>query len=209
MAGALRILVVDDHTIIHETLRRILADVAPQGVECTARTDAALRAFEADAPCVTIVDLGLPDSSGLSLIRKMLQQKPAARVVALADACGAVLAAQAMQAGAMAVARKSDPPDMLVTCVRNVLDGKTWMPGDLQQQVALMKLTGADGQTFSTRELAVLRALAYGDSLGEIAHNLDISYKTVTNEVAQLREKLKARTQPEMIRIAMERKLIS
>lgn len=206
---SLHILVVDDHPINHRAMDIILAPVAKDGVTCVATAGEALAAFERDRPSITIIDLGLPDMHGTVLIRTLLERFPAARLVAFSDSPEASLAVEALEAGAMAVSRKSDPPEALLDCVLKVSSGKTWMPESLQQDVALLRLCGGnERERFSRRELTVLRALAYGKSLGEIAHDLEISYKTVTNEVAQLRLKLQARTQPEMIRIALEKKLI-
>lgn len=204
----MRILLTDPHPAIHAALTALFTDTGAVLVGAHAG-GRALELFTRDRPDLMIVELALPDMPGLEVVTQTLDKFPTARIVAYAADDCAETVAQAMKNGLIGFVGKSDPLDALVTCVSRATQGQSWMPERLQQDVALMRIKGGTAvERFSRRELKVLRALSHGASLTEIAHDHAISYKTVTNEVAQLRQKLGARTQPEMIRVAMEKRLI-
>jgi DNA-binding NarL/FixJ family response regulator len=130
------------------------------------------------------------------------------RVVILSPDSTVVQAMHAMEAGAMAFVSKTADPADLRTAIMAVDKGERWLAMDLVQQMALMRSRGTGrSSALSDREISVLRELVRGRSMAEIAGVLSVSYKTVTNDCAALRAKLNARTNPQLVRVALELKL--
>lgn len=204
-----RILLVDDHPVIHTAVATILGDLACDGLHFALTAQDGFRFFRQHRPDVTIIDMNLPDASGLELTERIKEVDADAKIVCFSMSADAAMASRAMQCGAMAFVGKTDDPALLRESVLKAAAGESWLPERLRQDVAFLRIRGGEREPdFSLRELEILRCLSRGHSLGEIGHELGLSYKTVTNVVANLRKKLNARTQPEMIRIAMEMKLL-
>ena len=102
---------------------------------------------------------------------------------------------------------KSDDPHAFLTAIREVQAGGTWLPQDLAQKIAFLRNAG-DHASLTTREREVLRLLAKGKSMSEIAALINVSYKTVAMTCASLRTKFSARTPMQLIRIAVEQKIV-
>lgn len=205
----MRILIVDDHPVIHNALATLFRKDVGDGLLSAFTAQEGFTSYCAHKPDVSIIDIKLPDASGFELMGQIKAVDAEARMVCFSMRVDARTANRAMQAGAKAFAGKTDDPAMLREAVLRAAAGERWLPDRLRQEVAWLRLKGGGpGCELSMRELAILRCLSRGHSLGEIGHELRVSYKTVTNEVANLREKLRARTQPEMIRIAMEKGLL-
>lgn len=175
-----------------------------------ARTAADARlALTRDAPDVTIIDINLPDGSGLELTREFVANYPDLRVVVFSMNETPILAVQALQAGAKGYVSKTGGSTDLREAVFAVARGETWVSGDLIQAMALLRAqNGATAELLNERERLVLRMLARGRSMAEIANDISVSYKTVASDCALLRKKLGARTSTELVRIASELKLI-
>lgn len=175
-----------------------------------ARTAAAARvAMREEAPEVTVIDINLPDGSGLELTREFVAQDPEVRIVVFSMSDTPMLAIQAIECGAKSYVSKNGDPFDLRDAVLAVSRGDSWISDDLIQEMALLR-ANARGTTalLSDREHLVLRMLARGRSMAEIANDISVSYKTVAADCATLRTKLSARTSSEMVRIAVELKLI-
>lgn len=175
-----------------------------------ARTASAARvAIKEEAPDVSVIDINLPDGSGLELTREFVAQDPEARIVVFSMSDTPMLAIQAIECGAKSYVSKNGNPFDLRDAVLAVARGDSWISDDLIQEMALLRAR-ARGTTalLSDREHLVLRMLARGRSMAEIANDISVSYKTVAADCATLRTKLSARTSSEMVRIAVELKLI-
>lgn len=205
----MRILIVDDHPIIHQAAAEVLKDLAGETPMSAYSAQEGFAEFKTRRPDISIIDDTLPGASGFELIGDILGLCPEACLVMFASDGGAISACRALDLGSKGFVGKSDPPDLLAEAVRKTSCGEIWMPERLKQEIAFLRLKGGDADYVSSaRELSILSKLSRGSSLGEISYDLGLSYKTVTNEVAALRRKLKARTQPEMIRIAIEKGLL-
>lgn len=204
----MKLLIVEDHRIILMGVRALFGkDVRIEIAE--AHTLAAARACLAGAlPNIVIIDTDLPDGSGLEFAKALRTSHPGLRVIVLSPDNTAVHAMQAIEAGAMAFVCKCADPADLRAAVLAVERGDRWLPADLVQQMALMRSRGhMPSSVLSERETSVLRELVRGRSMAEIAGTLSVSYKTVTNDCASLRTKLNARTNPQLVRIALDLKL--
>lgn len=205
----MKLLIVEDHAIVISGCRALFS----QNVDVLiseARTAAEARNRSgADRPDVVIVDINLPDGSGLDLTREFIANDPDARVVVFSMADSPLLAVQAFQAGAKAYVGKNGDSNDLRDAVRAVARGETWISDDLVQEIALLRAQNEEASDFlGEREQLVLRLLARGRTMAEIANDISLSYKTVASVCALLRRKLGARTNTEMVRVAVESKLI-
>ncbi|MCH9808068.1 MAG: response regulator transcription factor [Alphaproteobacteria bacterium] len=205
----MRILLVDEQPIIHRAVALVLREIAGEPLISAHTAEQGTAEFRRHRPDAMIVSDTLPDVSGNELIGAVLGLCPDAPIVVFAAIGGATEAKRALDIGALAFVGKRDAPELLVQAVESASNNAVWLPERLRQDIALQRLKGGEPQSVSSpRELAILSKLSRGSSLGEIGHDLGLSYKTVTNEVAGLRKKLGARTQPEMVRIAMEKGLL-
>lgn len=209
MDSHLRILIIEDHPIVIAGCRALLADDATVTVE-DARTGAeGLASYQRERPDIAIIDINLPDMSGFDLTRKVRAHDATARILIFTMNDAPILGAQAIECGATGYIGKNDDPEALREAIFKVARGELSLPQSIVQSIALNKL-GLDSGTpkLTSRQIELLRQLAKGRSLSEIASTLELSYKTVAMDCATLRTKLEARTQTELIRIAMEMNLI-
>ncbi|PPC85107.1 MAG: DNA-binding response regulator [Hyphomicrobium sp.] len=205
----MKVLVIEDHPIVIQGCRALFAeDTDVTMIE--ARTAAAGRAlYASENPEIVVVDINLPDGSGLELTGEILAKDPHAKIVVFSMSDAPVLAIQALEIGARGYVSKNGDPMSLHNAVRALARGEKWLPDDLVQEMALLR-AGASGSTpvLSERELLILRALVRGRSMAEIASDIEVSYKTVAADCSAIRTKLNARTSSEMVRIAVELRIV-
>jgi DNA-binding NarL/FixJ family response regulator len=205
-----KVLIVDDHPIVVSGVKALLATDADIDVLEAGSAEAAETIVAAAPPDVAVVDINLPGLSGFAFAQRVLDRDPAARIVMFSMNDDPVFIAQAMQIGAKGYISKNDNPAGMVSAIRTVADGGTCWPEGAEDRVAF--LAEAHGNTGSTllspREREILRLLAKGRSLSEIADLTGVSYKTCAGTCAALRTRLGARTQMELVRVAIERKLV-
>ncbi|MDX2257919.1 MAG: response regulator transcription factor [Hyphomicrobiaceae bacterium] len=203
------LLVIDDHPIVLSGLASLLAEEGDIAVHKATTAAEGLQAFDRLRPDVTIIDVNLPDMSGFDLARKVRGIEPAARFIVFTMSDDAILAMEALDCGAKAFISKNDDPSRFIDVIRRVADGGTWLPEDIAGEVALNRLgVKSGGRQLTEREHRILRLLSHGKNMSEVAEALGVSYKTVTNDCAVIREKLNARTPLEMMRIAVQSKIV-
>jgi two-component system, NarL family, invasion response regulator UvrY len=201
----LQVLVVDDHPIVISGCRALLE--TDPGVEVLEAQDGAsgFAAFFAHRPEVALIDINLPGLSGLELTRRILELAPEARLIVFSMNDDAVVAARAIQAGARGYIAKNDDPALFADAVRTVANGGVYLHSDMARQIAFLR-AGPNANAISSlspRELEILRLLAAGRTMAQIADLLDVSYKTVANNCTQLKQKLGARSAMDLMRIAL------
>lgn len=207
----IRLLLVDDHAVVREGYRRLLERRGDLWIQAEASTAAeALRQFRTLAPDVTIVDLGLPDMGGVELIRRLLQRDAQAVVLAFSMHREPIYAQQALRAGALGYVTKSSPPEVLVQAVYRVAARQRTLSPDIAPEMALQLLDGEShpASVLTPREFEILRLLLAGRSSDDIAEALHLSLKTVQNCHYQIKAKLGARSDIELMRLALQWRLI-
>ena len=201
----MKLLLVDDHTVVREGVRRLLS-VSVEATVVEAKTGReALSVFRAEKPEVVILDLNLPGSGGLDLLRRLLIEDPRTRVLIFSMHTTPLYVARALQAGARGYISKSAGADELVDAIKQVMAGGRYVERDLASDLAVNVL-GSDesGKALSARELDIMRLLAKGKGLSDIADALGISYKTVANTCTAIKHKLLVERTSDLIRVAVE-----
>ena len=203
----MKVLIVDDHPIVLAGCRALLAE-APDMVMLEALDAAtAIDVYDKERPDISVIDINLPDISGFELSRRLQVRDPAARIIMFSMNDDPMFAAQAIEGGARGYVSKSDDPQAFLSAVREVYAGGHSLPQDMAQKIAFLRSAG-DSVVLSSREREVLRSLAKGKSMSEIAALINVSYKTVATTCAALRAKFSARTPMQLIRIAVEQKIV-
>jgi len=208
VGDSISVLLVDDHAVVREGYRRLLeraSNIAVVGEAASAA--AAYQAYCRSIPDVVVMDISLPDVSGIEAMRRLLQRDPRARVLVFSIHDESVFADRAFKGGARGYVTKASAPDVLVDAVRAVARGDTFLSPDVAQAVAMRALRGNDAESLrslSDREFEIVRLLAQGRSVREIAELLCLNYKTVANYQWTIRQKLGAETAVQLLRIAAE-----
>src|ERR1700759_3814915 len=202
---AIRILCVDDHPLMREGITAVIQnepDMLVIGESSNGQE--ALQEFRKHHPDITLMDLRLPDMSGIDALIAIRAEYAAARVIMLTTFEGDAEIKRALEAGAQGYMLKSMPRKQLVDVIRKVHGGKKHIPNEVAAQ--LMEHLGAE--TLSKREVEVLQKVAAGNRNSDIAALLFISEETVKGHVKHIMEKLGASDRTEAVAIGIRRGFI-
>ena len=199
------VLVVDDHALFRAGVANIINQESDLRVVAEAGNGAeAVAAFEQHHPDVTLLDLRMPVMDGVETVRQIRAREPQARVIVLTTYDTDDEIARALKAGAKAYVLKDIAADDLVSCIRDVLAGKTYLAPAAAAKLA----EGVTHVQLTPRELATLRLTADGKANKEIASELGISERTVKTHLGHLFEKLGVTSRTEAIKVATRRGLV-
>lgn len=200
------VMLVDDHAVVREGYRRLLESAGSIDVvgECSTGSEAYL-AFARLFPDVVVMDVSLPDYSGIEAVRRILARHRDARILMFSVHEEAIFPRRAFQAGALGYITKASAPAILVEAVRLVARGERYLGADVARVVALDELVPGDAAALarlSTREFEVMRLLAAGVTVEGIAARLNLQAKTVANHQSSIRQKLGIRNPLQLADIA-------
>ena len=202
----MKVLVVDDHPIIRAGLRRLLA-AEPDTEVCEAACGReAVAVFREQRPSLVILDLSLPGIGGLEIITRLKTADPAVRILVLSMYDDPIHVTRALQAGAAGYTSKNAPPDEIVEAIRRVAGGQTYIEREIAEELVFSHIRTAQHalKDLSVRDLEILRLLARGCTLSQIAEEVGVSYKTAANTCTQIKAKLGAATTADLIRFAIQ-----
>jgi len=207
----IRVLLVDDHTVVRSGLCRLLEQHS--GIKVVAEAESGEQAYQVFGeylPDVTVMDLSMPGMGGLEAMRRILARYRTARVLIFSMHENAAFAMQTLKSGARGYVAKTGSFDELVKAVVEVSRGKNYISTSIAQKIALQTVIG-DGDLISQlspREFEVFRLFAEGKNAEEIAEVLKISQKTVANYHTLVKQKLGLSNPVEMVRFAIKHGLI-
>ena len=198
---SIRILLVDDHSVVREGYRRLMDNEAAFDVVGEAATaDAAYHAFCQTGADVIVLDIAMPGASGLQAMQRILAREPATRFVVCSMHEDPMYVEKSLDLGATAYVSKAAAGDVLLQAIRLAHQGVRYVSEDLMPALTLWRSRRErTAPELSTRELDVLRMLALGHLIEDIAAALKISEKTVSNYQTQLRQKLGARNAAQLL----------
>lgn len=200
-----RVLLVEDHELVGESIRRALdaeADLEVVGSEAT--VESGVRAASALRPDIVVMDYRLPDGTGAEATARIKVLVPSAQVVMLTGAATVATLADALQAGCAGFVSKEGRFDELVSTIHAVVAGEVRLPQALVNQLAghLRPHPSTLGSDLSPRELEVLRLLASGASTNEMVETLMLSVHTVRNHIRNIMAKLQVRSRLQAVALA-------
>lgn len=202
------VLIIDDHPIVLQGCRRMLQDAGVSDVIEACDVTSGYRLYCDRHPEVVIVDLGMQDKGlgGLELIRRISAADPRARILVFSMHSDPAIVVRALQAGATGYVVKDTSSENFLEAFEKVRAGTPYLSDELAMQVALANTPARHSPLaeLTPRELQTLSLLAEGKSYGRIAKELNVSYKTIVNLSAQLKQKLDAESLPELIRTAVQ-----
>jgi len=208
----MRILIVDDHAVVREGLKRMLEASEPSwAVEEAANALEALERVRGQAFDVAVVDISMPGMSGLDFLKRVRAAQTGLRVLMLSMYAEEQYAMRAFKSGANGYVTKDSATRELVNAIRKVTAGNAYVSESLAQSLALgLGNAGVEAahERLSDRELDILRRLATGDRPTEIAQALHISIKTVSTHKARIMARLQLPNSAALVRYAMEHHLI-
>jgi two-component system, NarL family, invasion response regulator UvrY len=208
---AIRILLVDDHAVVREGYRTLLAKhegLSVVGEACDAAS--AYQCYKDMQPDVVIMDISMPGRGGIDAIDHIRRFDSHARILVFTMHGGAPYALQAFRAGARGYVTKSSPPDILISAVRDVAAGKLAICPETGEALALDRVheekTGLED--LSPREFEILRMILDAKSTDEIASALNVSRKTVANYHYSIKSKLGVASDIELLYLGMRQGLV-
>jgi DNA-binding NarL/FixJ family response regulator len=210
MRGQRRVLIVDDHPIVRQGLRRMIeteSDLVVCGeVQTEREARAAIRAL---APDVVIVDISLAQGDGLELVRDVHAQRPELPMLVLSMHDELIYGERLLAAGASGYIMKQAASDQLLVALRRVLSGGVYVSDSLAGSLGKTRAEGAEGvasdpiERLSNRELQVLSLIGRGLSSREAADGLGLSVKTVETHRQSLKRKLNLATNAQLLQYAI------
>jgi len=208
----IRVLIVDDHTILRRGLSQIISETTDMEVGGEAESGAqAIKLARAEHFDVVLLDISMPDRNGLDTLKQLKKEKPKLAVLMLSMHPEEHYAMRALKAGASGYLTKQSAPALLVTAIRQVASGRKYVSSDLAEELA--RTVGDDSgrprhETLSDREYETLRLMASGKTLTDIAVEMSLSVKTVSVYRARLLEKMQLKNNAELTYYALKHKLV-
>ncbi len=208
----IRIVIADDHTIVRDGLKQILAAAADFSVAGEAQNghEVIARVRELDFD-VLLLDMSMPGKSGTELIKQVHAEKPKLRILVLSMHEEEQYAVRAIKAGAAGYLTKESASSQLVSAIRKVAAGGAFITSSVAEQLALGAMPDASGPlhaALSDREFQVFRAIVAGKTVTDIAADLNLSVKTVSTHKARILEKMSMHTTADLIRYAIKNRLV-
>lgn len=200
----MKILVVEEHPIVISGYQQLFAHRTDVIMLNTQKISDARDLISKHNPDVVVINENEPDGPGVEFVRKLVALKPKIRFVVFSMTNDPFLAMQAIDFGAKGFVTKKDTAADLVAAIDAVSVGKSWVTGNLVQQIAFARVVSQDKHPRLTRrQKNVLDLLVKGRNSSQIATELNISSTLVSTDCATMRRKLNARTTAEMVAIAV------
>jgi len=208
----MKILIADDHAVVRQGLKQIIGDEADMQLIGEAENAAEVLQFVRSAELdVVILDISMSGKSGLDVLPEILILRPKIKILILSMHAEEQFAIRALKSGASGYITKQSAPNELVKAIRKVNSGGKYVSESIAEQLAFFvgnDTSKLQHERLSDREFQVLRRIAEGRTLREIADELFISEKTVGTYRVRILEKMNMKRNAELIRYAVQNKLI-
>jgi two-component system, NarL family, invasion response regulator UvrY len=209
----LNIIIVDDHELIREGLKKVTARESDIEVIGEASdSDELFQLLEKHEVDIVLLDITLPGRSGIDIIADIKLRAPDTKILILTMHPEDRFAIQALKAGASGYITKNNASKSLVAALRKISEGRKYISSNLAEQLAMeleMNYEKPLHESLSTREFEVMRLIVEGKAVRDIAELLCISANTVASYRSRILEKMKMKNNAEIIRYAIEQKLIT
>ncbi len=208
----IKILIADDHTVVREGLKQIVAETSDMVVadEATSGHEALNKALKTDYDIV-ILDITMPGINGLDVLKQIKAQKPKLPILVLSVHPEEQYAVRCLKAGASGYLTKESASDELTAAIRKISQGKKYVTASLAERLALDLEIGTEKlphETLSDREYQVMINIAQGKKVKDIAEELFLSEKTISTYRSRILEKMGMEKNEELVRYALNNHLI-
>ena len=208
----IKILIVDDHPIVRKGLKQILDEAEDIFIAGEAvNGQEALKKVKNNTYDVILLDISLPDMSGLDILKQIKVEKPELNILILSMHSEEQYAVRTLKGGASGYLTKDKMPEELISAIKRVAQGKKYISPSLAELLALSIEDGvkkAPHETLSDREFRVMCMISSGKTLKDIANELNLSIKTISTYRTRILIKLNMKNNAEIIRYAIENKLV-
>lgn len=208
----IRVMLTDDHAVVRSGIARLLERSDDITIVGEAESgEQGYQLYSELLPDVMVMDMSMPGIGGLEALRRIITRHPKAKVIMFSMHENVAFAVQAMTAGAVGYVAKSGEAQELVTAVKQVMTGKSYLNAEMAHKIALQNMGTGDNPMLrlTAREFEVFRLLAEGHLVDEIAIMMTISQKTVANYQTSLKQKLDIQSSVDLVRLAMKYEVIT
>ncbi len=208
----IKILIADDHPIVRKGLKEII-EVTPDmmvGDEASNGQEALEKVRKSDLD-VVLLDISMPGRSGLDLLKELKSEKPELSVLILSMHPEEQYAVRVLKAGASGYLTKESAPDELIAAIKKASIGRKYVSSSLAEKLALYLEIDAEKplhETLSDREYEVMRMIASGKTISEIAKKLFLSVKTISTYRSRILEKMRMKSNAELTHYALKNRLV-
>jgi two-component system invasion response regulator UvrY len=204
----MKLLIIDDHPVVRAGLKRLFPDGMNIDMHDVAHSRDALGAFRTIRPDIVVLDINLAGVGGIEVLKRLLSDDPKAKILVFSMHIEPIYATHALQAGALGYVSKSAPPEEIIQAIESVGKGESYIERQIAQELALRAIPGKrggadDANALSAREIELLRLLASGKKLAEMASIVGVSYKTVANSLSLLKTKLGVARTSDLVHFAI------
>jgi DNA-binding NarL/FixJ family response regulator len=208
----IRIIIADDHAAVRRGVKDILADEADMEIGAEASTaQELLDLVRKQAWDAVVLDISLPGRSGLEVLSELKQERPSLPVLVHTMHAEDQFAVRALRAGAAGYLTKDSAPAELVKALRKIVAGGKYVGQSLAEKLAVRvdaNIDRAPHEALSDREFQILRLLASGKTVSEIADELSLSVKTISTYRSRILGKMKMKNNAELMRYALQHKVV-
>jgi two-component system, NarL family, invasion response regulator UvrY len=208
----IKILIADDHPVVRQGLKQILAETRDIVVadEAASGQEVMKKVTKNDYD-VILLDISMPGRNGLDILRELKSKRPKAAVLILSIYPEDQYAVRVLKLGAAGYLTKESVPEELITAIRKVAQGRKYISATLAEKLAVDLELNAEKpvhENLSDREYQVLCMISSGKRLKEIAEELSLSIKTISTYRTRILDKMKLRNNAELIRYALQNNLV-
>ncbi len=208
----IKVLIADDHTILRQGLKQILAETSDIVVadEASSGQEVLDKVWENDYD-VVLLDISMPGRSGLDILKQLKSERPDLHVLILSMHPEERYAVRALKMGASGYLTKASAPDELITAIRKVSLGGKYVNSSLAEALAFYLEIDTEKpphETLSNREYQVMCMIASGETVTEIAEELLLSVKTISTYRARILEKMNMKNNAELTHYAVKQGLV-
>lgn len=208
--SSIRVLLADDHPIVRDGIRNLLAD--SMGIEVVGEAEDGAEAYQKVldlTPDVLLLDMELPEINGVDLTRKLVEEGVAVRILALSSYSDRGYIAEMLALGASGYLIKDEVPKNIVNAIRGVAQGEQgWVSREVAAILSQLAVSDRSDDNLTEREMEVLAEVVAGKTNREIAYALGISEKTVEKHLNNVFEKLDVRSRVEAAVLAVQNNLV-
>lgn len=207
------VLIVEDHRLFADAIRPILEERGMKVIDVATTAARAMEILRSERPALVLVDIGLPDESGLKLGARILEELPGVQVVAITASEDPETVKEAVGLGFHGYLTKDMPKDKFVNSIRSILDGQVVVTGRLGKAAAGARTPEAEhaallARQLTSREREVLELLAQGASSGDMTKELGVSPNTIRTHIQNILTKLQAHSRLEAAAFAVRHGLV-